>query len=603
MILKMSFSEYPNKPGVYQMYNSEGNLLYVGKARNLKKRITSYFRKQGLPVKTEVLMRQVKEIKTTITASDTEALLLESNLIKQHRPRYNVLLRDDKSYPYLYLSTEQKFPRLDFFRGKRKGKGRYFGPYPTAGSVRENLALLQKLFRLRQCKDSFFKHRSRPCLQYQIKRCTAPCVDYISEQAYQEQVQHTILFLEGKNDQIIKQLETYMDEASSKREYELAARYRDQLVYLRKLQETQCISGNTGNADVIGVALNQEMAAVSVVFVRQGRIIGQRCYFPQIGIADTLDDVLTAFIPQYYMHQQRRDDLIDKLILSDKLPDKQMIQNWLEEQYGRKIHVTDFRGALYKQWQTMAKTNAQHALVTHIADKESALKKLAALQQTFHLKNPIERIECFDISHTMGESTVASCVVYDISGANHSAYRRFNIKEIKGGDDYAAMAQVLTRRYKKLKMEDAVLPDVVLIDGGKGQLHKAIKVFEALQLSGVLLVGVSKGPARKPGQEQLWLPGQARGLHLKSDSTALHLIQFIRDEAHRFAITTHRNKRDKTRQHSRLEEIPGIGAKRRQALIRHFGGMQTLRDASVVEIAKVEGISQSLAQVIYDELH
>lgn len=603
MILTMPFDEYPNKPGVYQMYNREGSLLYVGKARNLKKRIASYFRKQGLPVKTEVLMRQVEEIKTTITASDTEALLLESNLIKQHRPRYNVLLRDDKSYPYLHLSTDQKFPRLDFYRGTRKGKGRYFGPYPTVGSVRENLALLQKLFRLRQCKDSFFRHRSRPCLQYQIKRCTAPCVGYVTEQAYQQQVAHTILFLEGKNNQVIEQLEQQMDTASSKREYELAARYRDQLIYLRKLQETQCISGNKGNADVIGVALRQGVAAVSVVFIRQGRVLGQRCYFPQMGIADTVDDVLMAFIPQYYMHQQRRDDPIDKLILSDKLPEKQMIQTWLEAQFGRKIHVTDFRGALHKQWQTMTKTNAQHALVAHLADKESALKKLAALQNTFHLKNPIERIECFDISHTMGESTVASCVVYDVSGANHSAYRRFNIKDVKSGDDYAAMAQVLTRRYKKLKLEEAALPDVVLIDGGKGQLQKAVDVFESLQLSGVLLVGVSKGPARKPGQEQLWLPGQDRGIHLKPDTTALHLIQFIRDEAHRFAITAHRNKRAKTRQHSRLEDIPGIGTKRRQALIRHFGGMQTLRDASVVELTKVEGISQSLAQAIYDALH
>lgn len=603
MLSGMSFDEYPNKPGVYQMYNADGSLLYVGKARNLKKRIASYFRVQGLPVKTQVLMRQVDEIKTTITASDTEALLLESNLIKQHRPRYNVLLRDDKSYPYLYLSTEQEFPRLDFYRGARKAKGRYFGPYPTAGSVRENLALLQKLFRLRQCKDSFFKHRSRPCLQYQIKRCTAPCVGYISDEDYEKQVQHTILFLEGKNNQIIKQLESQMDEASSKQEYELAAHYRDQLMYLRKLQETQCISSDGGNVDVIGVALDQGVACVSVVFIRQGRVIGQRCYFPQLGIANTLADVLGAFIPQYYLGQQHRDDSIDKLILSDKLPDKASIQVWLETQFQRKVHVTDFRGALYKQWQAMAKTNAQHALVTHLADKQSALKKLVAIQEIFHLKNPIERVECFDISHTMGEATVASCVVYDVSGANHSAYRRFNIKDVKGGDDYAAMAQALERRYKKLKIEESTLPDVVLIDGGKGQLQKAIDVFESLQLSGVLLVGVSKGPARKPGQEQLWLPGQARALHLRPDSMALHLIQYIRDEAHRFAITTHRNKRAKSRNQSRLEDIPGVGAKRRQALLRHFGGMQTLRDASAIELAKVEGISESLAQLIYDALH
>lgn len=585
------------------MLNSAGDILYVGKARDLRKRIGSYFRDNGLPTKTRVLMRQVIAINTIITASDTEALLLEANLIKEHRPRYNVLLRDDKSYPYLLLETDKEFPRLDFYRGTRKKKGRYFGPYPTAGAVRDNLALLQKLFLVRQCKDSFFRHRSRPCLQYQIKRCTAPCVGFVSPADYAAQVEHTILFLEGKNNQIIEELQSRMDRASQAKEYELAARYRDQVIQLRKLQETQCVTGDDKNVDIIGVALDQQVAAVSVVFVRQGRIVGQKIYFPDIGIAKDIPEILNAFLAQYYMNPQRQEDIIDKIILSDKLPDKHSMQSLLQACFGKKVQVSDFRGAIYKQWQTMAKTNAKHGLANHLVEKESAIEKLQALQTALKLKDPIERIECFDISHTMGEATVASCVVYDATGAKNKEYRRFNIKNVTEGDDYAAMEQALTRRYKKLKMDEAVLPDVVLIDGGKGQLGKAIAVFEELQLTNIQLVGVSKGPARKPGQEQLWLPGHERAMQLAEDSTALHLIQFVRDESHRFAITTHRQKRAKERMHSQLEDIPGVGAKRRRELLRYFGGMQELRDASVTEIAKVPTISETLAQKIYDFFH
>ncbi|PHQ80263.1 MAG: excinuclease ABC subunit C [Coxiella sp. (in: Bacteria)] len=585
------------------MLNAENKILYVGKARDLKKRLASYFRDTGLSTKTQVLMRQVVDVKTIITASDTEALLLESNLIKEYRPRYNVLLRDDKSYPYLYLDTEQDFPRLDFYRGAHTKKGRYFGPYPTAGAVRDNLALLQKLFQIRQCKDSFFKHRSRPCLQHQIKRCTAPCVARVSKEAYAQQVEHAVLFLEGKNDRIIKNLERQMDAASNTQAYELAAHYRDQIVRLRQLQETQCISGKTGNVDIIGVALGQGRAAVNVVFVRQGRLLGQRLYFPQVGIADDVPTILNSFLLQYYFNSKHADEAIDKIVLSDKLPDKVAMQQVLQTQLGTKLVLTDFRGALYKQWQQMAKTNAQHGLATHLADKESALEKLLALQKALALKDPIQRIECFDISHTMGEATVASCVVYDAEGAKNKEYRRFNIKDIEAGDDYAAMAQVLMRRYKKLKTTDQILPDVVLIDGGKGQLKKAIDVFEELQLSDIQLVGVSKGPARKPGQEQLWLPGRTRPLQLATDSMALHLIQFVRDESHRFAITTHRQQRAKKRTHSSLEDIAGVGPKRRRDLLRYFGGIQQLRDASITEIAKVSGISEQLAKSIYDLLH
>jgi excinuclease ABC subunit C len=599
----MNLDQFPHKPGVYQMLNADGKILYVGKARDLRKRIASYFRENGLPPKTRVLMRQVKDINTIITASNTEALLLEANLIKEYRPRYNVLLRDDKSYPYLFLETDKEFPRLDFYRGTRKKRGRYFGPYPTAGAVRENLALLQKLFLVRQCKDSFFRHRSRPCLQYQIKRCTAPCVGYVSEDDYAAQVEHTILFLEGKNNQIIEELQQRMDNASQSREYELASRYRDQIVQLRKLQETQCVTGDDANVDIIGVALEKTVAAVSVVFVRQGRIVGQKIYFPQVGIADDVPQILHAFISQYYMNPERVDAAVDKIILSDKLPDKQSMQEMLQTLFSKKLTISDFRGAIYKGWQEMAKTNSKHALINHLADKESAQNKLFALQKALKLSEPVECIECFDVSHTMGEATVASCVVYDTEGAKNKEYRRFNIRHVTAGDDYAAMEQALFRRYKKLKINDAILPDVVLIDGGKGQLQKAISVFEELQLTNIQLVGVSKGPARKPGQEQLWLPGHQRAIQLAADSTALHLIQFIRDESHRFAITTHRQKRGKERTHSQLEDIPGIGAKRRRELLRHFGGMQELRDASVTEMAKVSGISEALAKSIYNFFH
>ncbi len=492
----MNLDQFPNKPGVYQMLDAQGTILYVGKARDLRKRLTSYFRKTGLSPKVNALMRHVEVVHTIITASDTEAFLLEANLIKEHRPRYNVLLRDDKSYPYLLLETDQAFPRLDFYRGTRKKKGRYFGPFPTAGAVRHNLAMLQKLFLVRQCKDSFFKHRTRPCLQYQIKRCTAPCVGYVSQDDYAKQVEHTILFLEGKNDKIMKQLQERMDKASQLREYEQAGHYRDQIIQLRKLQETQCVTGKERNLDIIGVAFTQHVSAVCVIFMRQGRIIGQRIYFPQVGIADEVAEILGSFIVQYYMNLQRIDDPIDKIILSDKLPEKAAIQSVLQEHFKRSILISDFKGALYKQWQTMAKTNAQHGLANHLSAKESTQQKLNALQKALNLTNPIERIECFDISHTLGEATVASCVVYDLGGANNKAYRRFNIKDVTAGDDYAAMENVLMRRYKKLKAEDQVLPDVVLIDGGKGQLQKAMTVFEELQLSRVQLVGVSKGPAR-----------------------------------------------------------------------------------------------------------
>lgn len=591
------------KPGVYRMLNAQGKILYVGKARNLKHRIASYFRKKLDSRKTESLMSQVGDIEVTITANENEALLLESNLIKQYRPRYNVLLRDDKSYPYLFLSTEDEFPRLDFHRGAKRRKGRYFGPYPNAGSVRESLALIQKLFKLRQCQDSFFKNRSRPCLQYQIQRCTAPCVAYVKEADYREQVEQAILFLEGKNSEVIHHLTEKMDAASDQKVYEQAAHYRDQIRRLRKLEAQQAVTGGEGNIDVIAVIEKMGKAAVGVVFVRGGRVIGHKVFYPKTPKDIDIQTILLEFIPQYYLSPLRGEETVDQIILSEKLPEKRWVQNALQEKLGKDFLIFDRKKTEYRQWLLMAKTNAAYGLAQHIAQQNTVLAKLEALQEALKLPNPVQHIECFDVSHTGGEATVASCVVYGVDGAQNKDYRRFNIKGVKGGDDYAALRQALLRRYTRLKEGDGRLPDLLVIDGGLGQLRQASEVLEELQVSGVELMGVAKGPARKAGLEKLFLVGKDTPIHLSKDDIALHLIQFIRDEAHRFAITAHRAKRAKARSQSPLEFIEGIGAKRRRDLLRHFGGLQELRKASVDEISKVPGISLILAERIYEGLH
>lgn len=587
------------KPGVYRMFNAKGQILYVGKARNLKDRLSSYFRKNLDSVKTTSLMSQVNHIEVTITANENEALLLESNIIKEHSPRYNVLMRDDKSYPYLFLSTADQFPRLDYHRGAKRKKGRYFGPYPTAGSVRENLALIQKLFLLRQCSDSFFRNRSRPCLQYQIKRCTAPCVGFVSTKDYQIQVDHTILFLEGKSSDVVEQLASKMDAASETRDYELAVRYRDQVRQLRNLQAQQSITGRQGNIDIIAVAEKEQQTAVAVVFVRGGRVIGHKVFYPKVPKDTSLETVLTEFLPQYYLSPLRGDEEIDEVVVNTKLPEKQWLQNALKQHLEK---ITDINKAAHRQWLLMARTNALYGLAQRLVEKNSALGKLLALQHALKLPNPIQRIECFDVSHTQGEATVASCVVYGPEGAANKEYRRFNIKNVKEGDDYAAMRQALKRRYKRLKEGGGVLPDLVMIDGGKGQLHQAESVFEELQITGVELIAVAKGASRKPGLEKVLHSGKHSPIQLDKDSMALHLIQFIRDESHRFAINAHRAKRAKARSQSPLEFVEGIGANRRRELLRHFGGLQALRKASIEEIAKVPGISLRLAERVYDAL-
>lgn len=590
-------------PGVYQMLDAQGHIIYVGKARNLRNRVKSYFQKNLGTRKTEVLMQLVDDIKIIVTGSENEALLLEANLIKRHHPRYNVLLRDDKSYPYLYLSTQDKFPRLDFHRGAKRLPGRYFGPYPNAGSVRENLALIQKLFKLRQCSDVFFANRTRPCLQYQIKRCTAPCVGYVSQQDYADQVASAILFLEGKNDLVMKQLVAQMEAASERLAYEEAAYFRDLITRFRKLQRQQFITSDQGNIDIIGAASRFGVVTVSVLFVRGGRLIGQKTFYPKVPIDTEVSSALAAFIPQYYLSPLRGEQPVERIILSEPLPEKKWIQAALRESFYKHLVISDRRLEQYRQWQMMVKANASFALTQHLAAKDNVAIKLEALQNALHLPNPITRIECFDVSHTLGEATVASCVVFGEEGPLKKEYRRFNIEGITPGDDYAALHQALTRRYSRLKTGDGTLPDLLMIDGGKGQLNQAIRALEEIQVSGVLLLGIAKGPSRKPGLEQLYLHGREGAIILKPDNLGLHLIQFVRDEAHRFAISAHRTKREKARTQSPLENIEGVGAKRRRALLQHFGGFQALLRASIVEIAKVPGISESLARKIYDALH
>ena len=485
----------PTKPGVYQMLDVEGHVLYIGKARNLQRRVSSYFQRQTTDPKTAAMMAQVADVKVTITSSENEALLLEANLVKEHRPRYNILLRDDKSYPYLYLSIGEDFPRLDFHRGAKNRPGRYFGPYPNAGAVRDNLALTQKLFKLRQCRDTFFKNRTRPCLQYQIQRCTAPCVSYVTKEAYHQQVEHTLWFFEGKNDQIINDLINKMEIAAQALQYENAAYYRDQIALIRKLQGQSVVS-DSGNIDIIGAAEAMNEVAIVVLFVRNGRLIGDRAFFPRVPPNFESKQVLAAFIPQYYLSPLHREEPIERIITSQALPDKQWLQNALQEVLKHKILITDRKQAPFRQWQNMASTNAHYALSQHLAQYNKIAAQLNALERVLGLSSSIQRMECFDISHTSGESTVASCVVFNDQGPLTKDYRRFNIKDITPGDDYAALYQALTRHYTHLKAEEKALPDILIIDGGQGQLKQGLNVLEELQVSGVtswLLLKVQKG--------------------------------------------------------------------------------------------------------------
>lgn len=599
--IKSFLKNLPNLPGVYQMLGKSGEILYVGKAINLKKRVSSYFSGKQQDLKTAALLRHVENIDITITRSENEALLLESNLIKKQKPHYNILFRDDKSYPYIVITQDHPFPRIDIFRGTKKPGDLYFGPYPSAMAVRETINLIEKLFRLRTCSNAFFKSRSRPCLQYQIGRCTAPCTDYISKENYQDHVNLAILFLRGKSEELLNILKQHMEAASKAKNFELAAEYRDQIVKLRHIQERQYVTTEEGNADVLGFAENSRIACIQLLSIREGRILGSRGYFPSLPSGSTAEEIISSFITQHYLGEQER-EIPREIIFAHDVPESDWLASALSEKAGYKVTLSSHVRSERKKWLETATQSAAQAVATQLLNKANLEERFVALKEALHLEEIPSRLECFDISHTMGEETVASCVVFDRNGPLKSDYRRFNISGITGGDDIAAMKQALSRRYKRAQAEPAKLPDILFIDGGKAQLHAAEYVFEDYGIQGVLLVGIAKGVERKPGLETL-IFSKKPPMHLPPDSHALHLIQQIRDEAHRFAITGHRLRRDKKRHTSTLESIPGIGAKRRRELLRYFGGIQALNHASLEEIAKVPGISESLAKRIYDELH
>lgn len=589
-------------PGVYRMYAEDGSLLYVGKANSLKKRLASYFRSSGLAPKTAALVARIQQIETTITGNETEALLLEQTLIKQHRPPYNILLRDDKSYPWVYLSSKDAFPRLALHRGSRKLPGRYFGPYPSAVAIRESLSLLQKAFGVRQCEDSYYRNRERPCLQYQIERCKAPCVGLVSAEEYAEDVRRSVLFLEGRSQELNQELTRAMEEAAGRLDFERAAGLRDQIAMLRRVQDQQSMEGGSGDIDVLAVAQAAGGACVHLMSVRGGRVLGSRNFFPQVGIEEEAGAVLAGFIAQFYLGGSEH-DLPDELIVSTGHADLELVASALESARGRAPAISERVRGMRARWQQLALTNAEQALASRLADRQQVSDRLYALGEALELERPPRRLECFDISHSSGEATVASCVVFGSEGPLKSDYRRFNIEGVAPGDDYAAMRQALTRRLRHLQDGEGKRPDILLIDGGKGQLAMAQEVIAELGVSGIRLLGVAKGVTRKPGLETLYLDDADGEFTLPGDSPALHLIQQIRDEAHRFAITGHRARRGKARTTSKLEELPGIGPKRRRELLRHFGGLQELSRASVDEIAKTPGISKKLAESIYAALH
>ena len=592
------------RPGVYRMYDAQGQVLYVGKARSLKKRVSSYFRKTGLTPKTEALVGKITAIEVTVTGSETEALLLEQNLIKSLRPPYNILLRDDKSYPYIYLSSHKDYPSLTFRRGRsKKGGGTWFGPFPSSGAVKESLNVLQKVFRVRSCSESYFRNRTRPCLQYQIRRCSAPCVGYVTPEAYQEDIRHATMFLEGRNPAILRDLMAAMEEAARRLEFEKAATYRDQINHLRHVQEQQAIDSQGGDADVIAIAQEAGVVCVVVIIVRGGRVLGTKDYFPRFSIEQTESELLGAFLGQYYFGGNTRREIPRDILVPVAVEGQALLAQALSEAANRETRIRGNVRGERRRWLELAMTNARQTLRTHLASKETVCRRLLALRDLLDLAETPSRMECFDISHSHGENTVASCVVFDESGPLKSDYRLYNIDGVKAGDDYAAMRQVLSRRYRKLVAGEGKRPDLVFIDGGKGQLNVAREVFEELGISDIPLIGVAKGVTRRAGMEQLIDAMTGDVFRVPADSPALHLIQHIRDESHRFAITGHRLRRDKKRRQSTLEGIEGVGPKRRRELIRYFGGIQEIRKASVDEIAKVQGISKTLAETIYAALH
>ena len=593
-----------SSPGVYRHFDAAGELLYVGKAGNLKKRVGSYFLKPRMEPRIAAMVAQIARVEITVTRTEGEALLLESQLIKSLKPRYNILLRDDKSYPYIYLSGGEDHPRLAFHRGAKNLPGRYFGPYPSTYAVRESLSLMQKLFKVRQCEDSYFRNRTRPCLQYQIGRCSAPCVGLISVEDYRSDVRHAEMFLEGRSNAVIDELAEAMEQASKALQFERAAKLRDQVAALRQLQAQHHVQGASADMDVIACRIEAGMACVSVLFFRDGISLGTRDFFPRLPLDAEPADVLTQFITQYYLDRP----VPRELILGESLADQDILTELLTQHAGRAIELKSSVRGERAQFLQMAERNAQASLTARLASRQTLGTRFDDLQKVLGLAAAPRRIECFDISHTMGELTVASCVVFGPEGPEKSHYRRFNITGITPGDDYAAMHQALTRRFRKVAEGEGVRPDILLIDGGSGQVAQALDVLRELGVGGIEVVGVAKGPGRRAGEETLVLarlesgnPG--RELHPGSSSPALHLVAAVRDEAHRFAISGHRKRREKARERSVLEDVPGIGARRRSALLKAFGGLQGVEGAGVEELMQVKGIDRGLAERIYASLH
>ena len=596
---KAFVSTLTTSPGVYRYFDEDGDLLYVGKASSLKKRVGSYFLKPRMEPRIAAMVAQIARCEITVTRTEAEALLLESQLIKALKPRYNILLRDDKSYPYIYLSGNEEYPRLAFHRGARNQPGRYFGPFPSAFAVRESLNLMQKLFKVRQCEDSYFRNRSRPCLQYQIGRCTGPCVGLISPEQYRSDVRHAEMFLEGRSSVVIDELAGSMEQASAALNFERAAALRDQVAALRKLHAQNHVQGATADMDVIACRIESGIACVSVLFFRNGISLGTRDFYPRLPLDAEPADVLAQFVAQYYLDRP----VPREIILGEAITDEQILSEVLAQQCGHVVEIkTRVRGER-AQFLQMAERNAQASLTSRIASRQTLGTRFEDLQNLLGLDESPRRIECFDISHTRGEATVASCVVFGPEGPEKSHYRRFNIAGITPGDDYAAMHQALTRRFRKVADGEGVRPDILLIDGGSGQVAQALDVLRELGITGIEVVGVAKGPGRRAGEETLVLAGSGREIHPGPTSPALHLVAAVRDESHRFAISGHRKRREKARERSVLEDVQGVGARRRTALLKAFGGLAGVEAAGVEELMQVKGIDRGLAERIYDALH
>jgi excinuclease ABC subunit C len=584
-------------PGVYRMLASDDSVLYVGKAGALKKRVASYFSAAPKSSWTMAMLAQVTRMEVTVTRTEAEALLLENQLIKSLMPRYNVLLRDDKSYPYVLL-TQEPWPRLAMHRGARAVPGRYFGPYPSVVAVRDTLNLMHKLFRLRSCEDSVFRNRSRPCLQYQIGRCSAPCVGLVQARDYAESVRRVGLFLDGRSDELATELDQAMASSSERLDFEEAARVRDLIATIRKLQARQYVDGRAADLDVLACAMHGTHACVLLLAFRDGRNLGTRAFFPRTNGVDNPAEVLAAFVSQYYAEQPPPGEIV----LDREIEDRELLQDAMSVAAGKRVQLKASVRGERAGYLDLARRNAELSLATELGSHAAQQLRLTSLRDLLGLAELPQRIECFDISHTMGEATVASCVVFDGEGPARGQYRRYNIAGIEPGDDYAAMHQALERRFRRAVEENGVLPDLLLIDGGAGQVAQAHAVLGDLGIGSVVVVGVAKGPERRPGDEELLLP-DGRALRPGAESPGLQLIQQVRDEAHRFAITGHRGRRQKARNTSKLEDIPGIGPRRRGNLLRHFGGLAGLKAAGAEEIARVEGINSALAERIYASLH